>query len=70
MPAFPLNNKLMTGDRPPEYMSGPRLPSEGQICFCLMQNPQDTEKLNSDTLLFHSDGMELNRTDGAALTFL
>ena len=39
----------MTGDRPPEYMSGPRLPSEGQICFCLMQNPQDTEKLNSDT---------------------
>ena len=39
----------MTGDRPPEYMSGPRLPSEGQVCFCLMQNPQDTEKLNSDT---------------------
>lgn len=49
MPVFPLNNKLMAGDGPPEYMSGPRLPSEGQSCFCLMQNPQDTEKLNSDT---------------------
>lgn len=23
-----------------------------------------------ESLLFHSDGMELNRTDGAALTFL
>ena len=39
----------MAGNRPPEYMSGTRLPSEGQNCFCLMQNPQDTEKLNSDT---------------------